>query len=220
VLGLLAFAVYDVLMVYAFFTIGSAWMWGKAREVPDALVSALGLWLPIGMWANTHVSPWPGLVVAASYAGLWRWASEREAAADDRLRGLREEERAAAEARLLLAPDDGAARLLLAQALEKEGRWAEALRKYEDAHALSDRMFSEPALAEARERLQRVIAEKRPAPGGVGPRRLAMRPLDWGCAAIAFLLLFWSPLRALGAAAALGFARWLSSAEGTARSSF
>jgi tetratricopeptide (TPR) repeat protein len=215
VFGLLAFGVYNVLMLYAFVHIGSAWAWGKSRDMPDMIVTRVGVLIPMGLWVNSFFTPASGCLIAASYFLLWRWASSREAASDDGLRRLSGEERAAAEARLRLDPDDGAARLTIALALEKEGRWAEALSQYENAHRLSDRMFSERALTEVRDRLEKAIAEKRPPPRRVGPRRLAMRKRDWACAALAAALAFWSVPRALGALATLGFARWLTSADET-----
>jgi hypothetical protein len=213
VFDILALAPYDLLMLYAFLRVGSAWAWGRRREVNDAALMAFGLALPIGAWAFTQFFSWAGLAIAASYAGLWRWASEREGISEDGLRRDFLEERAAAEARLRVALDDGVAWLTIAQLREREGRWAEALHAYEAAHRLSDRMLPEPALAAARERLGRAIAEKRPAPRVGGARRIEMRRVDWVLAAAGGLVFLWSPPRGLGALAALGFARWLTSGE-------
>jgi hypothetical protein len=222
VLDFLPLLPYDALMFYAFFTIASAWSWGRRREVHDGLLLLFGMAVPIAAWLFSNFFPWAALLTALSYGVLWRWASEHEGKAEDGLRRLRAEDSAAAAARLRQAPDDGAARFMMAQELEKSGRWAEAMTEYEAAHRISDRMFPESSLAIARERLQNAIVEKRPAPGGVGARRILMRRRDWALVAACAALVAWSPPRAVGLLAALGFARWLTSGDDSRleRSSF
>ncbi len=215
-------APYDVLMFYAFFNITSAWSWGRRREVPDGLLAVFGVGVPIGAWLFSQFFSWSGLLIAASYVGLWQWSSGREAAAEAGLKRLREEDRVAAVARLRQAPDDGVARLMLAQEFEKAGNWDEALRQYEAAHRLSAQMLSEASLAQARERLQRAMSDKRSARRPVGARRVDMRRRDWACAAAGVVLAIWSPARGLAALTAMMFARWLTSGDDSraARSSF
>lgn len=199
---------YHLVMLYALGSIAVAWSWGGKRGIPDWALGLIGLAVPMGTWVLSAFFSWVALVPAAVQGGLWWWAVEREKSEEAALKSLRDEEREAVLARLADAPDDGAARLALAQSLEREGALDAALVQYEAAHRLSDRMLPEPALAQVRERL----AHEREA--RKSSRAMVLRPLDWIAFAVCAGLLFGSPLRALAAAVAVGFARWLQAAPG------
>jgi len=213
---------YDLLMCYAFFTIASSWMWGRRREIPDGVLGGIGVIVPFVVWIFTQFDSWSGLLIAAAYGGLWRWASEHEASAEDAMRREILAEGAAAAARRAQAPGDGVARYAFAQALEKQGHWAQALAEYEEAHRLSSEMFPESAISEVRERLAPAIADNRPPLFRPSARRINLRPHDKPVAVAAGALLLWNPPKALGLLAALAFARWLTSGDEapTARASF
>lgn len=205
---------YHILMIYAMVCVASAWSWDQRRGIPDALLAFGGIAVPMAGWVFSIFFSWAGLLLPATLGGLWWWASRREEVDDRVLREMHAEDRTAAAARLQAAPDDGAARLMIASALENEGQWEAALAQYEACHAASDRMFSAKALEAARERLRHAAAVKQ-APRGARPRGLELRPFDKAVFALAALLCLWSPPRGLAALSLLAFARWLHVASQT-----
>ncbi|OGS40938.1 MAG: hypothetical protein A2506_06480 [Elusimicrobia bacterium RIFOXYD12_FULL_66_9] len=205
---------YNLLMLYAMVCVASAWAWGQRRGIPDALLGLAGIAIPMAGWVFSVFFAWAGLLLPVTLGALWWWASRREEADDRVLREMHASDRAAATARLKDAPDDGAARLMIAQSLENEGRWAEALIQYEACHVASDRMLPEKALEAARERLSHALAVDQ-APRGELLRGLALRRFAWTPFVIAAGLCLWSPGRGLAALSLLAFARWLRVASET-----
>lgn len=198
-------AAYHAVMFYAIASVAAAWSWGQRRGIPDAVLGLAGVAVPAAAWLFS-MNPswtWAAGLVAACYAGLWRWASDREELDERALLDLDDEERAAARARLETAADDGAAMMSMARLLEKDGRWAEALYYYEAARGSSERVMSERDFEYTRERLERAARGEPPVAAST------LRPADWAAFAVAVVLLFWSPLRGAAALAALSFARWL-----------
>lgn len=198
-----ALALGHLLMLYASANLAALWAWGSRRGVSELWLTVFGLALPVGAWAMSIARP-PALWLApASIAFLYMLSAKDRAASEAALEGERRKEREYAADRAVAAPDDGAARLLLAKAAEEEGRFDDALEHYEAAHGLSDRMFNAEELQAARDRVDasRALAAK--------PRGLRAHPLDAAMMALSALLALHSPARGLAPLSALLFAHWM-----------
>lgn len=198
-----ALALGHLLMLYAAANLAALWAWGSRRGVSELWLTVLGLALPVGAWAVSIARP-PALWLApASIAFLYLLSVKDRAAAESALEGERRDEREYAADRAVAAPDDGAARLLLAKAAEEDGRFDDALEHYEAAHRMSDRMFNAEELQAARDRVETLRAL------AAAPKGFAAHPLDAVMMALAALLALYAPARGLAPLSALLFAHWM-----------
>lgn len=190
-------------MLYACANLAAIWAWGSKRGVSELGLTVLGLALPVGAWGMSIAKPAALWLAPASILLLYLLSAKGRAVTEAQLAEERRKEREFAADRAVAAPDDGAARLLLAKAAEEDGRFDDALEHYEAAHALSDRMFNREELAAARERVEtlRALAAK--------PKGFAAHPLDAAAMAAAALLALQSPVRGVAPLSALLFAHWM-----------
>jgi tetratricopeptide (TPR) repeat protein len=197
---------YHAAMFYALSSVAIAWSWGGRRGISETSLMILGVAVPAAGWLFSLAPdrPEPSLLAPLCFGYLWYASSRREKRDDRFLDDEYDRELARIEERLRAAPDDGVAHLTLARMYEQKGRAAEALERYESAHAASDRMFTEMDLADARERLSRA-QEAAPAPAAGKP----LHPADWIAFAVGAALLFSSPVRGASVLASTAFARWL-----------
>ncbi len=196
-------AVGHVLMLYAAANLAAEWSWGSRRGVPESLMTTLGLAIPVAAWVLSIAKPAVMWGVPASIGLLYFLAIKPRAELVEAMRRDLAEDRSKAEDRAVSNPDDGSARMTLAQVAEKEGRFDDALDHYEAAHRISDRMFSAPELEMARERLDAMKTEVK------RPKGLLVHPLDAAAMGVCALLALAAPAAGLAPLSCMLFVLWL-----------
>jgi hypothetical protein len=167
------------------------------------MLTVFGLAFPVGAWTLSISKPAALWLAPASMTVLYLFGVRAHARDLEALKGERDRDRASAEDRAIARPDDGAARLTLAKVAEEEGRFDDALDHYAAAHRISDRMFSEHELSDARDRVDvlRVRAAQ--------PKGMKRRPFDVLVMAACAALAFSDPARGLAPLSGLLFASWM-----------
>jgi len=186
----------------------SYWASGRPRAT-GAFFMLFALAVPTAAWGLTFFVPWASLALPASLALFYYRTKGDEREETRGVQSVADEELAAAEREIARDPKNAAAVFAKAQALEKRGSHELALAYYEEAHALSERMFTQSELEQTRERLAdaKAAALREPAPPALGER------LETAGLALGVLIGLGNWLMGLNLVALMLFLRWFRRAS-------
>lgn len=221
---------FPLAMWYGVLSMGLAYLFDETRGIPALEFLAVAVLLPGGSafavpfataaaqrGMASLVSPGAlGLCLAAplALAVLWLRARAAEASGAAYLRRRRERAHADADAVLAQNPDDVFALLHKAKFYEEEGRFEEALRAYERAHAVSAKFVTVYALEDHRRRLG-ALARRRDEEATRRSRwssRLADARVETVLLGLGLILFFVSWPLGLQLTAYMLFVRWFHAA--------
>ncbi|MFI5362395.1 MAG: peroxiredoxin family protein [Elusimicrobiota bacterium] len=236
--GLILFALYNLMMAYGAFTLGSAYFLGATRHIPQFQFLALAILLPLATMVSiflSHLAIGPGLAsasggffmfslavygalpVSLAYLYIRHQAGARAEAWNlERLRVGWKEKVAEADRALADDPHDALTHWHKAKAQESLEEYEAALKTHEMAHALSDKVTTRAQLEDHYRRIGALI-QRRDDLAALHAERFgifryaSVEAMFFACGVVLFFAL--SELLALQLCSYMLFIAWFRSAE-------